>query len=285
MRNRFCLQSAFTLIEMLITLSIIAVLAAITIPMIGAIGRMSQGQAGEAAISTAVSAARILNHRLKPNALYATLPDGSDGFEGQFEGTAVLFTPDKSVRFLVHNISAADRAMPTLLSHYLAYPPGLSNYPLGYKDIDDLNDLTLPASSNIVGVLPDRSGDRYVLPPFAIRFDRNGNLALNQEFIYYDKDFDGAYDIDDGRQSYARVTNSNPFADLEQFASAPYTDAWKRELPFEKIEVVMAIVLFDRKAFETSGATSLRHWLDDGSTAAHRKTLFFSPQTGLVVKE
>ncbi|MFP4143647.1 MAG: Tfp pilus assembly protein FimT/FimU [Phycisphaeraceae bacterium] len=199
----------------------------------------------------------------------------------------------------------------------------------GYRDIDGVDYARLPAGAGIAGIV--RTGNnsvRVIAPPFAICFDENGHISPGSRFddrgtidltddrhyIYYDGNGDGRYDWsmdrENPRQPYPVQGESgvpyNPMdwdpAYLNEQARprlhnnnfGGHSEDYRVTLPFEEIETVTAVILYDREALRLhgpdwnddengNGIPDVQEWLLDPANEA--KALYLSPQTGLVLNE
>lgn len=269
--------AAFTLIEMLVVLIIISLVVGLSFPFMAAMLKTTEGRSGQATISMAVNAARIMNHRLS---------DNNSAMPGDYSGTAALFTPGGEIRFLINDREAVDGAG-RQLEEDLVYAPNFLN---GYKDIPDVEYLTLPSTAGVVGVVRDQTMTggkvRLLMPPFAIRFNEFGHVANNEMFIFYNSNYDSPprYGTTDFRNSSYNPRDFDPRAN---FNLQPHMSEKRYELPFEAIEVVSAVILYPYRELFLD-----KHWYEDTDPEFAKltdpefgKAMYYSPHTGLVLKE
>jgi prepilin-type N-terminal cleavage/methylation domain-containing protein len=280
----------FTLIELMVVLLLITSVITLGIPTLRKLTEFSRGSAGVNSISVAVNAARIYNHRLERSDLGDSI---ASGMGADYSGTAVLFTPAGEIRLVENNQHAATTSSPSSENDYLE-TTDLN----GYKDIDGVDYVTIPASAGVMGVVRTGSnpGDIELLPPpFAICFNQFGQIVVpptltqDKDFIYYDSDYNGVYNISNGRGSSYDPTEWNGVDEAsdpgeEDLAVYDSTEN-KRLLPFEKIEVVSAVILYDARELTASkdrytpsaDPDEVKRVFDHGTP------LYFSPLTGLVL--
>lgn len=291
----------FTLIELLVVISIISIMVGLTFPVLSAMQSGSRVSAATNTVSVAVDAARSLA-QTENNFAIGVLPGGATG---TYDGTAVIFTPSGECRLVVNDQTAISSSggSPSL-------EVGFVSSRNGYKDIEGRDYIALPKGAGVAGMI--RSGDssdifdlRFLPPPFAVAFDENGRLIARafsatagtiDGSVYYDADGDtfyrtattgnGArpspYDPDVWDAGQNNVPTVGDIADPK--------DRLRYELPFERIETVVAIVIYDKQTFEE---TVPNGW--NGTTAAINtymtqdnddlaKVMFFSPSTGTIIR-
>ena len=281
----------FTLVEMLVVISIIALVAGIAVPLFGALSGAVRSGGGVNTVKAAVTAARA----------YATR-DLNGPFTlvgGQYSGTAIIFTPANELRLVENTPFAQTGGAPRL---YLERP--MPSYPLGrngYADIAGRDYIKLPRDNGVVGIARNTTGDVILLtPPFAIHFDQRGALLAAQpssedKVVFYDGDRDGAFEVSIRRTAGydPDVWNPDP-----RYGSAPVaTDPDGRyDLPFERIESVIGVIVYSDKDFRAAntGGSPLQAGAAGGSplnsTAAawildNGKPVFFSRYSGGAVSE
>jgi len=258
--------SGFTLIELLVVIIIFVIMVGVSFPFLKSMLKTTKGRSGQTSLSTAVNAVRIMNHRME---------DKNDATFGDYSGTAVLVTPGGEIRFVINDRSA-------LNSEGVLLESLGSN---GYVDINGVEYLTLPKNAGIVGVVRRNSKTiRLIPPPFSIRFDEFGHMAIDQPLIYYDGDSDGRY------EDLKRSLNYNPrdYDPRANFDLEPNQDTKRYELPFEAIETVNAVILFDNSG--KIGALIDQGWYESGwvfdklTDPDFSSAYYFSPHTGLVLR-
>lgn len=283
-------RHGFTIVELLVTLAIVGLLIGLTFPVMNKLTEYSRGSAGANAVSVAVNAARIYNHRMAESDKGSAgdpFPPGAD-----YSGTAALFTPAGEIRLVINDQAAATSggSFPTNTLEAQGFN--------GYKDIDGIDYVTLPRTAGIVGVI--RTGDtgvpaddlELIPPPFAIRFNKHGQVIVpptpmtDADYLYYDGDYDSpaAYETGKDRGSPHGTSPYNPqdWTAANAIASGNVGPEGRYELPFEKIEVVSGVILFDAGQLtltqDTYTATADVQWFLDNGTP-----LYFSRLSGLVL--
>ncbi len=267
--------NGFTLPEMLLVLSIAAILIGLSLPMLGAMRRDAGRAAAVSAVSAATNAAHIYNDRLQPTdkdaAGFPPYPIGAN-----HSGTAALFTPSGKIRLVVNDQGASRVPGSTDPADYLEPSEN------GYRDIGDLDYVTIPSGGAVAGVIRTGSGLEMVPPPFAVGFTSAGHLAMDGRAVVYDANYDGAYN-----SANSRPSNYDPDAWNGRLSGGPALDATtgRYPLPFEHIETVTAVLVYDAGHFRDAGLT----WAD-GDAAARRdwflengRAINFSPLTGLAI--
>lgn len=293
-------QSAFTLVEMLVVISIVVILSAIIVPMLGVMSDLIRGGTGVNTINAAVTAARGYSTRqIDNNALVAG---------ARYSGVAVVFCPSGEVR-LVENIQTAQSTGGNFLE-----TSGVN----GYADISGRDYLTLPNDTGVVGIARNNTGLLMYNAPFAIRFDEFGHLQAGiasgtSRVVYYDgnPEADALFRINGGSGTgYDRnnIYGGGTYNVDEWDARADGFDASKAGpdagtgsyyLPFEEIETVPGLIVYSRENFRddggawpsttptrgcgtdgTSGCSDISEWM-----VTNGQSLFFSRYTGVVLRE
>ncbi|MBL4700792.1 MAG: hypothetical protein JKX85_05990, partial [Phycisphaeraceae bacterium] len=177
----------------------------------------------------------------------------------------------------------------------------------------------LPKDTGILGIYKPTNSDKLVLPPFAIRFDEKGQLAVTDStdattFVYYDANNDDIINISTGNGK----DRANPYPDGTEYIIDEWapkqstantgngaTESYK--LPFEKLEAVVGVIIFSKRelredggvfpgiltftsnstnsgcGFDSNnialGCATLQDWLE-----RHGEVLFFSRYTGALLK-
>ncbi len=312
------LRSAFTLTELLVVMGVIVLLMALGIPSVRSMLKAEQYRTGINTASAAIAAARA----------YATQ---SKGFSiGKYDGAAVIFTPGGECRIVVNDEEFVDGtgSSPNPLEE------DVSANRNGYIDAPGIDYVQMHSSVGVVGIArANLSGtDEDVLllaPPFAVRFDENGQLITglgstsslgHERLVFYNGNYDvrssGAssypdYQIIDVSNDYKR---GDPFwapsgteynADHWDPRSPSYspgsgdepgedTASGRQRLPFERLETVPAIIVFDLEAFRAEGYSLLavektgyypindtaKNWIIENGTP-----LYINRFTGAVMKE
>jgi|GEM_PF-1470469 len=299
-------QNGFTLPELMVAIAIIAIIAAITFPMLTKMRDIFEDQTGINTIQVAITATRAYATRniadMDPN----IVPDA------QYSGTAVLFTPGREIRLLENTQLALDVG-----GSFLEQSPNNRN---GFHNIPDRDFLHLPRDVGVVGITRDPVlGKQYLPPPFAVRFDENGYLVVSDgttpsKLVYYDANADGRFRIeDDTGQLMDGHSRLEPYFDsagnydvdkwdpdhwqyspTDGFGNTPgiHPITHAEKLPFETIEAVIGIIVYSkRKFFEDGGdwpttspsggssVAGIYEWLDNNGTP-----IFFSRYTGALLK-
>lgn len=162
----------FSLVELLVVISIAAILLALSVPSVR--GLLLQGQVASA--STALSAAADSARRLaKDRAVQVGFPE-----EARFAGVAMVVTPTGEIRMTVNEPDAREdlssAGVPT--GEYLTEGDPDKRYS-GFRDIEDLDYIALTAGVDLYGIDRDASGNLIYLPaPFAIRFSPSGRIVI-----------------------------------------------------------------------------------------------------------
>lgn len=231
----------FTLIELIVAISIIALLVGLAMPFVAAMSNYSRVEAGINTVGVAVQAARAYVDRERT---YITDPISE---VGQFRGIAIIFSPAGEIRIAKHDPSAVDTSGDLL---HLQLDGTIPDPHYGFRDIPNREYISIPDRVLIQGVIRDSISDAPVLldPPFAIRYDENGHLiagvdpsatvTANDRYVFYDGDHDGSIDINDDRPGGYTIDDFTwDFDDTPEFQ--------RYKLPFEKLEAVSAIRITD----------------------------------------
>lgn len=170
----------FSLIEMLVVLSLISLVAVISFPFLKTTLQSTAVNASAGQVSNSLSAARVFATRTK-NFVAArrvgnTLRSASGNGDG-YSGTIVLFAPDNSLRVMENDQNAFD---PTNLPFSAGWLE-LQVPPLnGYTPVPDLEDIRYPGRVQMLGIVRTGNGAydvRLVPPPFAIRVNADGAIG------------------------------------------------------------------------------------------------------------
>lgn len=183
-RARF--RGAFSLIELLVVISIIGILVAVSFPFLRSSLQSTAVNAAAGQVSNSLSAARVYATRNK-NFVSAkrvgtsirTAQDNGDGYSG----TIVLFAPDNSLRVMENDQNAYDADLTSSAGWLELQVPPLN----GYRPIPDLEDIRYPGRVQMLGIVRTGGGDydvRLVPPPFAIRFAADGTLGQGVDDNY-----------------------------------------------------------------------------------------------------
>ncbi len=255
----------FTIIELLVAVSIIGILIAITIPVIGAMGKGTRTSAAVNSISVGVQVARY----------HATRQINAKDLDGvnfaPYRGAAAIVTHAGEIRITEHRQDAVNGA-----NVYLE----LSNNRAGFRDVDGIEYLRLPSNVVVLGFRRNATGSaglKLMAPPFAIRFDQYGNLLVGNpsspdRMAYYDGNYNGQY-----------ATSSDRPSNYEPPTPVWNTTAAKYQLPFEELETVTGIYIVE-KSPDISLASGTDGCLNDAASIskikANGKLIMFSRYTG-----
>lgn len=229
---------AFTIIELLVAISIIGILIAITIPVIGAMGEGTRESSAVNSISAGVKVARY----------YATRKMNDRDVGGTivpYRGAAAIVTHANEVRIVEHNQAAANGG--TVLE---TVNNSDGKYRVGMQDVRDAEYLRFPTGVQVYGFTRGGTGPtglRLVAPPFAIYFDQDGHLisgnANNQDrLVTYDGNGDGNFAYTNGRP--APYTPPTP---------SLVSGGTKYSLPFERLETVQGLYVVERSGAYATG--------------------------------
>lgn len=302
--SRFsCVFRGFSLIEMLVVISIIGILAGITFPIIAALQEGSRTSGAVNTVSVALDTARNFATRSVTAGFDDVNQDGTAGDlnDGSgYSGAAALFTPGGEIRIVENNPFARfSGAGGSYLELELDNGNGVHN---GYKDVPGRDYIVLPDQVGVAGVRRiNASTLEYIAPPFAMRFDNNGLLVnragsggsgpfAEDGHVYYDSNTDGRIQASGSGFNLSnpfKVANydnpiawdwrGNPTGLAELVGSPP-----KRLLPYEQMETVIILTVFDLTEFQNAGGwgqADIDGWMKDNA-----RYLFFSKATGVVAR-
>ncbi len=109
-----------------------------------------------------------------------------------------------------------------------------------------------------------------------MRIDEAGHVATDEDYIYYDSNYNGQYDTNDGRGASYDPDDWNP-----GISSVSQNSEGRYYLPFEKIETVNAVIVFSARNFRLSGKSySDVSWFLENGQAVN-----FSPMSGLSITQ
>ena len=305
-------RRAFSLVELLVVLTVIAIAVGITFPLLNVLRQGGRISAATNTVSVAVDAARLLAVTSDKFTITG-LPTGQ---QATYDGTAVIFTPSGECRLVVNDQLAQDGAGDYYeLSDQVSGTPVYMSYPNrinAYKDVPGRDYIALPPGTGIAGMRRSGSGGfaslEFLAPPFAVAFDEEGRLVsldpvIENGAIFYDANNDGIYDFTAGS---ARSATYNPDAwdarlnAVPQVGAGTATDTDRRRYqlpPFERIETVQSLAVYNREAFDNAGLDWANPAQDDNLNSIpditefltdpnsdNAEVLFFSRGSGVVIR-
>jgi len=290
-------RSGFTIIELLVVITIAAVLMALSFPMINAMQRDNSASAGINTVTLAVTVAR--RYATDPQFRFVN-PDINPANniadeQGLYSGVAAVFTPAGEVRLTKNYESAVyrynnlfwylERSGPrvhdrvTLDEQITGQPERELN---GFTDIN-LDYILLGSDVGVAGITRDMNLVDFdeppllIPPPFAVWFDQSGYLIStgqdpftgtpnDYQYAYYDGNRDGNYRVDLDRWNTS-VTPYNPNEfnpNHGDYIRDNYDDIeGKYLLGIEKLEAVIGVYVFSQEAFDTAVQDGvLESWAD-----------------------
>ena len=239
---------AFTILELLAVIFVIAVVAAIAYPTIGRMLNNRTVKAGVMTVNVAVKAARAFAGRYL-QVRFDDIDPGIPGDQpGDYSGVAILFTPEGNLR-LIENVpnAVASGAFLELVNLN------------GFADIPGREHITMPAGIGVAGIVGYTKVNNKVVPlliapPFAVRFNERGRLVVSEpgqagRMVIYDSDLDGAWNANN-----SRLIDYDPDAWDPKRRAGLNRDAntFGYQLPFGTIESVIGIVVFDEEELRRS---------------------------------
>lgn len=314
----------FTLIELMTVIAIIAIVAAMIFPAIGALTKSNRVEAGMNTLSVAVAAGRALatqavtfTRDLDParEGVQTAQPPAGPGYRG----VALLFTPSNEIRLVRHTDWAWDGSSPP---EALAFkkPPRCA-----YEDVPNWDYIKLPSGVGMVGLTRGgNSNDPHLIvlpPPFAVRFEREGKVvngrpsSTPEHVVFYNGDYSTVSATDTRPRivlDHGRAWNTDEHGPDTYDPESKFYDvekAWVQEvngepvrkyaLPFEAIDTVIGIVLYDKHAFQGEFVNGWGRYpavptpndksipLEDNKAKwvlEHGKTVFFNRYTGAIME-
>lgn len=291
-------NAGFTLVELLTSVFLIVVIMLIIFPVVGALKNGSRVEAGLNTVSLSADVARAWSTASLPQADLGSDPV-TPVFGATYSGTAAIFCPTGEVRIVINDQRAVDTGG-VFLEAPLPSRPSLN----GYRDFrtangarTDLDYISIPTGTGICGIYRNNTGAHLIAPPFAVAFDRDGqmipgaNIGSGARVIYYDANYDGAYNLAQVRSS---LGGYNP-TDWDGLPGSNNDTAnattLVKPLPFEAIETVVGVIIYDAKDAKTAGfdfsgggdyaeGSAGYDWLRENGTA-----VFFSPGSGVALRD
>ncbi|MEM0913610.1 MAG: prepilin-type N-terminal cleavage/methylation domain-containing protein [Planctomycetota bacterium] len=337
-----CLAPAFTLVEMIVVISIIAIAAAITFPFVGAMTRDLNATNGVNTVQAATTAARAYATRDKAT----TVLDATLGITADYSGSAALFTPDNLIRIVENAGSGVGdaRSLTNATGEFLESVYDVSPDFIvlnGFTDVLGREPIQLDPATGVVGIvrapddathnavypvrLTNSDTTRLIPPPFAVWFSPSGSIVAGiplltgapsevdrsrNRVLYYDGDHTrdrgvanhidvdrlGVGNWNSSRRTTPGIGPATYDVDLFDPSSSQYaaatafdTNLNRAILPFEEIETVVGVIVYDKSAFRAAGfdwpadATTgleIAEWITENGTA-----VFFSPTSGVAFRE
>lgn len=263
----------FTIVELMVVVSLIALLIGFSVPLVFKIDELSRDRSGVNTFGVAVTATRAWATR--------RIADDDSSPNASYSGAAVIVSPWGEL-YIAENDQES----------------GLEPRN-GYKRLRDADPIDLPAGMGAVGIVGPNA---IVAPPFAIRFDERGRLIPGSEpgkpnMVIYD--FGSGYNSSPRGGGYdphkydPEHGDFNPSILDQQTGRPRYSD-------FGELESVVGVIVYSKADFEDaggnfrtntapefgcpndncgSGVAGIRTWMLHNGTA-----LFFSRNTGQVIR-
>ena len=288
------LQRGFTLIELMVVVSIIALLLGFSVPLVFKLDELSRDRSGVNTFGVAVTAARAFSAR--------TIADLEASPNAEYSGAAVLVTPMNQLRIIadVQNQGLEDG--------------GYSGF--GYDaQTSQMEAISMPRGIGVVGIVRISNnvaqGLKLIPPPFVIRFNRHGQLVaedrttsgdpdIQRNVVYIDHDLDGTFST-----TPARAAGYDP-GPYDPDVTANISGQWNQtardwQLPFAAMESVVGVIVYSKADFEDAGGrlstnvAPVQGYPDNVKPAnateainkwmlANGSVLFFSRNTGNVLR-
>jgi prepilin-type N-terminal cleavage/methylation domain-containing protein len=301
-QNQTARRTGFTIIELMVVVSMIALLLGFSVPLVFKIDELSRDRTGVNTLGVAVTAARAYATRKIANI------DSVPGAE--YSGAAVLVTPYNQLRVIADlQVESYEAA-------------GVSKFGHDLQTIR-LETIAMPRGVGIAGIGRDgaaANGLKLLAPPFAIRFNRQGQLvseirsgsndpAILRNIVYYDGNLDGNMGEPKLNAGPPASVTFNPPIMLRPGAYNPNTSdpdfqsiqgrwvvgAGEYKMDFEALETVIGVVTYSKADFDDAGGRfpstvptlgckdgscgSINEWMFDNGTV-----LFFSPYSGNIIR-
>ena len=289
-------RHGFTMVELLTSVAIIGIMMIIIFPVVGALKGGSRIEAGLNTTSLASSVARAWATASLPQADLGSDPVSPVPF-ADYSGTAAIFCPTGEVRIVINDQRAEDSGG-NFLESYTQRLNGYADYRVANRGRRDLDYISIPQGVGLAGIYRNNAGAHLIAPPFAIAYNRDGQMIPGADtgsgtrVIYYDANFNGEYTGQD-RGSLGGYDpadwDGGPGANNED--PDPDPDVLVRHLPFEAIETVVGVIVYDLQDAKTAGfdfsgggvysvGDAGYAWLRENGTP-----LFFSPNTGVAMRD
>lgn len=284
-------QHGFTITELIVTIGIIGLLIALAFPVLSVLSSSSRVEAGQNIIGMASDVARQWV-QAEAWANDASTDNNSASNE-QYSGTAAIYCPTGEIRIVVNDRNASLNSSPPFEFLEDRFPP-LD----GYKDLN-IDYIQIPTGVGVAGIRRTGQGEnaiRFIAPPFAIAYNELGQLSYGDAngHIYYDADANNEYDITPFGRRPADYNPDEWSGNGNAINATPMSPSLKKELPFEAIECVPGVVIFDQNEYDKAGFDFDGNaggidpvnnpaewaWLNENG-----KTIFFSPQTGVALTD
>jgi type II secretory pathway pseudopilin PulG len=244
---------------LLVVIAIMIVSVAIIIPSVNKFAQMTRDSTAKNGLNTALSAIRA----------YATREIGqrNSAASSDYSGVAIIVTPASELRLVENDQFAQDTQSPHVY---------LEDTYNGYIDIEDRDYITLPKDTGLVGIATPTGLTQFISPPFAIRFDANGQLAVTDSsvpssYVYYDGNYDGYITLSGAGSSRSATFDGSNYKVQEWDPSqTEYVDNGgtgnnpgkylpsndeddnygKYRLPFEKLDAVIGVITYSKRTLK-----------------------------------
>lgn len=269
MRRNNPTTRGFTIVELMVVVSLIALLIGFSVPLVFKIDELSRDRSGVNTFGVAVTATRAWSTR--------RIADDDTNPNASYSGAAVVVTPWGEL-YIAENDQES------------GFEPRN-----GYRRIRDADPIDLPAGMGAVGIVGPNA---IVAPPFAIRFDERGRLIPGSEPKSPNMVI---YDFGNGYNTSPRAGGYDPHVfDPEHGDFPPNGINTQTGRPnysgFGELESVVGVIVYSKADFEDAGGHfgrnaapefgcpndncgSIREWMLHNGTA-----LFFSRNTGAVIR-
>lgn len=293
-------RPAFSIVEMLVVISIIGILAAITFPVVGALRQGSQFSSAENTIVASVNIVRAYTRRNRA----ADFQD-INGVSGQFgddSGVAIVFTPGGELRLVENDPDAANGSGNLIEIDRNEAGQSLRN---AYSDIQGRDYVKLPSRVSVAGLRRLSSGSswpddvEFVPAPFAVRFDKHGTLINRQGgtsgtsiftedgHVYYDGDGNGEYETgsslpagyDPAEWDYRSANSSATLVSGSNVSITGNSPRWT--LPTDRLDSLVVAVVYDVGDFTAIGGWNATEAEISNFMNENGRFIFFSRNTGL----